>query len=139
MIRRLVTVATTLLLAGGAVADDMVMMDGEIIDIVLSAIAERDENGEFESFYDFAERVRSTERLGIFTIGGGVPRNWAQQVGPYLEILRLRLGKFFLRLGKLPFNLGKAFALAGNGHALPDLGGCGSQVGDQCTCNQGDE
>ncbi len=41
---------------------------------------------------DFADRVRSHERLGIFTIGGGVPRNWAQQVGPYLEILRKRLG-----------------------------------------------
>ena len=41
---------------------------------------------------DFANRVREHERLGIFTIGGGVPRNWAQQVGPYLEILRKRLG-----------------------------------------------
>ncbi len=41
---------------------------------------------------DFAERIRQHERLGIFTIGGGVPRNWAQQVGPYLEILRTRLG-----------------------------------------------
>ena len=41
---------------------------------------------------DFAQRVREHERLGIFTIGGGVPRNWAQQVGPYLEILRARLG-----------------------------------------------
>jgi deoxyhypusine synthase len=41
---------------------------------------------------DFAERIRQHDRLGIFTIGGGVPRNWAQQVGPYLEILRSRLG-----------------------------------------------
>ena len=41
---------------------------------------------------DFAARVREHERMGIFTIGGGVPRNWAQQVGPYLEILRARLG-----------------------------------------------
>lgn len=41
---------------------------------------------------DFAERVRTQETLGIFTIGGGVPRNWAQQIGPYLEILRKRLG-----------------------------------------------
>ena len=40
---------------------------------------------------DFAERIRAHETLGIFTIGGGVPRNWAQQVGPYLEILRVRL------------------------------------------------
>jgi deoxyhypusine synthase len=41
---------------------------------------------------DYARRIRQCERLGIFTIGGGVPRNWAQQVGPYLEILRTRLG-----------------------------------------------
>ncbi len=41
---------------------------------------------------DFADRIRQHEVLGIFTIGGGVPRNWAQQVGPYLEILRTRIG-----------------------------------------------
>lgn len=41
---------------------------------------------------DFADRIRRHATLGIFTIGGGVPRNWAQQVGPYLEILRTRLG-----------------------------------------------
>jgi deoxyhypusine synthase len=42
---------------------------------------------------DFAERIRQHETLGILTIGGGVPRNWAQQVGPYLEILSVRLGR----------------------------------------------
>jgi len=41
---------------------------------------------------DYTARIRASERLGIFTIGGGVPRNWAQQVGPYLEILRARTG-----------------------------------------------
>ena len=41
---------------------------------------------------DFAERIMQQETVGIFTIGGGVPRNWAQQVGPYLDILRSRLG-----------------------------------------------
>jgi deoxyhypusine synthase len=46
----------------------------------------------FLDLYDFAERISAHETLGIFTIGGGVPRNWAQQVGPYLEILRARLG-----------------------------------------------
>jgi deoxyhypusine synthase len=48
----------------------------------------------FDPFIDldhFAEHIRAHETLGIFTIGGGVPRNWAQQVGPYLEILRVRL------------------------------------------------
>ena len=42
---------------------------------------------------DFTARVRAHETLGIFTIGGGVPRNWAQQVGPYLEIQRVRLNR----------------------------------------------
>jgi deoxyhypusine synthase len=46
----------------------------------------------FLDLEDFADHVRRRETLGIFTIGGGVPRNWAQQVGPYLEILRTRLG-----------------------------------------------
>jgi deoxyhypusine synthase len=45
----------------------------------------------FDDLDHFAERVRRHETLGILTIGGGVPRNWAQQVGPYLEILRHRL------------------------------------------------
>lgn len=42
---------------------------------------------------DFANRVRQHATLGIFTIGGGVPRNWAQQVAPYLEITSARLGE----------------------------------------------
>ena len=41
---------------------------------------------------DFYRRVCAAERLGIFTIGGGVPRNWAQQVGPLGEILDRRTG-----------------------------------------------
>ena len=48
----------------------------------------------FDPFLDldhFADRIREQETLGIFTIGGGVPRNWAQQVGPYLEILNNRM------------------------------------------------
>jgi len=46
----------------------------------------------FLDLEDFADRVRTQERLGIFTIGGGVPRNWAQQIAPYLEISADRLG-----------------------------------------------
>ncbi len=45
----------------------------------------------FLDLEDFADRVRPHERLGIFTIGGGVPRNWAQQIAPYLEISANRL------------------------------------------------
>ena len=40
----------------------------------------------------YTNRLLSSKRLGIFTIGGGVPRNWAQQVAPYIEIGNLRLG-----------------------------------------------
>jgi len=40
----------------------------------------------------YAGRMLSGKKLGIFTIGGGVPRNWAQQVGPYVEISNHRLG-----------------------------------------------
>jgi len=38
------------------------------------------------------QQVAEGRKLGIFTIGGGVPRNWAQQVGPYADIRALRLG-----------------------------------------------
>ena len=40
----------------------------------------------------FARFALSAKRLGIFTIGGGVPRNWAQEVGPYIDISNHRLG-----------------------------------------------
>ena len=48
----------------------------------------------FDPFLDlehYADHIRAHETIGIFTIGGGVPRNWAQQVGPYLEISEKRL------------------------------------------------
>jgi len=49
----------------------------------------------FNPFLDlnsYTEKLLSAKRLGIFTIGGGVPRNWAQQTPPYIEILNLRMG-----------------------------------------------
>ena len=45
----------------------------------------------FLDLEDLKDRLLQAERGGIFTIGGGVPRNWAQQIGPYLEITRKRL------------------------------------------------
>lgn len=48
----------------------------------------------FDPFLDlehFARTLQPQRRLGIFTIGGGVPRNWAQQIGPYFEIVAKRL------------------------------------------------
>jgi deoxyhypusine synthase len=46
----------------------------------------------FSDLEDYTERVLASKRLGLFTIGGGVPRNWAQQVGPYLDIIQKRVG-----------------------------------------------
>jgi deoxyhypusine synthase len=46
----------------------------------------------FVDLEDYTWRVDKAKRIGIFTIGGGVPRNWAQQVGPYLDILQKRAG-----------------------------------------------
>lgn len=43
-------------------------------------------------FYAELIRAQSGKKLGIYTIGGGVPRNWTQQVGPYLDIQAKRLG-----------------------------------------------
>lgn len=45
----------------------------------------------FLDLLDYTRRILDAERLGIFTIGGGVPRNWAQQVGPFLDILNMRV------------------------------------------------
>jgi deoxyhypusine synthase len=48
----------------------------------------------FDAFLDlshYVELCRTKKRLGIFTIGGGVPRNWAQQVGPFWEVLDKRV------------------------------------------------
>ncbi len=50
----------------------------------------------FNPFLDlnaFASEIARVKRVGIFTIGGGVPRNWGQQVGPYIENINLRVGR----------------------------------------------
>ncbi len=72
--------------------------DSELgLDVALykRARARAGESVSFDPFLDledFTDRIRRHETLGIFTIGGGVPRNWAQQVGPYLEISAKRTG-----------------------------------------------
>jgi deoxyhypusine synthase len=44
----------------------------------------------YEDFEHYASLMLPTKRMGIFTIGGGVPRNWAQQFGVYAELLARR-------------------------------------------------
>ena len=50
----------------------------------------------FDPFVDlehFAATLLRQKRLGILTIGGGVPRNWSQQFGPFIELRHRRLGE----------------------------------------------
>ena len=46
----------------------------------------------FLDLQEYARFIQSSEEIGIFTIGGGVPRNWSQQVGPYVDITNNRVG-----------------------------------------------
>jgi deoxyhypusine synthase len=49
----------------------------------------------FNPFLDlqqYARLITQSQTWGIFTIGGGVPRNWAQQVGPFVDVASHRLG-----------------------------------------------
>lgn len=51
----------------------------------------RDLETRFDPFLDLAHYTRfilNSDRLGIFTIGGGVPRNWAQQASPFVDYMR---------------------------------------------------
>ncbi len=44
----------------------------------------------FDPFLDlghYARFVMDSPRMGIFTIGGGVPRNWSQQAPPFVDIM----------------------------------------------------
>lgn len=46
----------------------------------------------FLDLEDFASRIKAAPKIGIFTIGGGVPRNWAQQAACYLDLVNNRIG-----------------------------------------------
>lgn len=69
----------------------------------------------YQDLQRYASCIISAKRTGIFTIGGGVPRNWAQQVAPYIDFMGDRLGlaqqdvpRFFygVRLCPEPVNWG---------------------------------
>lgn len=44
----------------------------------------------YDDFEHFARTLLAQKKMGIFTIGGGVPRNWSQQFGVYAELLARR-------------------------------------------------
>ena len=74
--------------------------DSEIgLDVALHNRARRKANqpplrfDPFEDLEHYADTLLKQERLGILTIGGGVPRNWAQQFGPFIELRHRRGGE----------------------------------------------
>lgn len=46
----------------------------------------------YQDLQSYAQHILKAPRTGIFTIGGGVPRNWAQQIAPYIDFMSERFG-----------------------------------------------
>lgn len=81
---------------------------------------------DLERYSDLIENaVKSGKRLGIFTIGGGVPRNFAQQVGPYLDIRGERLGEEYGAFARFHYAARISTALVQDG----GLSGCTYEEG----------
>ncbi len=62
----------------------------------------------FNPFLDlmsYTRKIAGSRKIGLFTIGGGVPRNWAQQVGPFLEIANQRLENIDLPLRRFQYGV----------------------------------
>lgn len=76
-----------------------------------------DMSSDFDPFRDLAHYIKiitQSPTLGIFTIGGGAPRNWAQQAPPFIDIInhalevnqRLNRFKYGLRICPEPAHFG---------------------------------
>ncbi|MFX0025947.1 MAG: deoxyhypusine synthase family protein [Candidatus Hermodarchaeota archaeon] len=52
---------------------------------------------------NFAEIIKKADSCGTFIIGGGVPRNWAQQIYPYIENIE--------RLTRMNYEFGYKYAV----------------------------
>lgn len=46
---------------------------------------------DFMDLYHYAELINQQKKIGLFTIGGGVPFNWKRQVCPFLELIQSRM------------------------------------------------
>jgi deoxyhypusine synthase len=100
-----------------------------------------------EDLEHFTTTQTKGNRLGIFTLGGGVPRNWAQQFGVYSE-LRIRRGfekselkryQYGVRICPEPVNWGGlsgstySEAVSWGKFVPPDEGGRFAEVLDDAT------
>lgn len=61
-------------------------------DVVKELLQELPPFNPYQDLQRYARCIIEAKRTGIFTIGGGVPRNWAQQVSPYIDFMGDRLG-----------------------------------------------
>jgi len=59
----------------------------------------------FLDLFDYTQRAVQAKKLGIFTVGGGVPRNWAQQVGPFVEMARQRIQGLSWKVKRFQFGV----------------------------------
>ena len=108
-----------------AFTDSEMGLDIEVLNIKRQLAGK--ERRTFDPYLDIEEYARhmsQQKRCGIFTIGGGVPRNWAQQMGPMLDIIEKRLG--------LP---GKGFRFAYGVRVCPEPVHWGGLSG--CTYSEG--
>lgn len=61
----------------------------------------------FDPFLDlghYSRLILDSPRIGIFTIGGGVPRNWAQQAPPFVDLLTV-VGDEALELNRFRYGV----------------------------------
>jgi deoxyhypusine synthase len=70
------------------IASYMIKLAPEIADQDVQAEGLPFQFNPFADLFDYTRRMVNSKRLGIFTIGGGVPRNWAQQMGPFVEMAK---------------------------------------------------
>lgn len=76
-----------------AIAEGRVRADGrDHGDVVKELLQELPPFNPYQDLQRYARCIIEAKRTGIFTIGGGVPRNWAQQVSPYIDFMGDRLG-----------------------------------------------
>jgi deoxyhypusine synthase len=85
----------------------------------------------FEDLEHFASTLLRQKRLGIFTIGGGVPRNWSQQFGPFIELRHRRLGEN-LPLKRYHYGLGQVCTSRGGWPVWRSIRGCDCGTATDC-------
>jgi len=78
----------------------------------------------FVDVFEFARRVHNHNgSLSIFTVGGGVPRNWGQQVTPFFDIL------FLEKMPVIPKKYGRGVRICPEPDHWGGLSGCSYREG----------